>query len=669
MPAIPSHGPVVAGNAPASRWALPASLLALVIVVAMVYWPGLGGGFTFDDFPNIVDNAALHVASLRWNDWMAAILSSPASSFQRPLAMLTFAINHYFTGLDPQPMKLTNLAIHLLNALLVFGLIRGLLRATLSPGLGQARRIGWIALFAGAGWALLPINLMGVLYIVQRMESLCHVFVFAGLWMYIAGRTRQRDGRQGWWLILCGLIICTALGLLSKESAALLPLYALCVETCVFAFRDASGRRDPRLFGMFAVVLVLPAIVGLAWLLPGLFDPSAYRTRDFTLAQRLLTEPRVVFDYLRWTLLPDLGQLSLNHDDYAVSRNLWSPPTTLPALLGIPALLIAAWFCRIRRPLTSLGLLWFLGAQLLTATIIPLELVFEHRNYFASLGICVALADLLLIAPTTHTTQRAGAMIAVLFVVFSAGVTDLRAREWSDPFRFSSSEAAKHPLSPRATYDLARTLVIMTDYRADSPLVGDTFRAIEHARKATHSTILPDQAGLIFAARIGAPPQDVWWSDMQEKLRRNPIGPQELSSIGALTDCAVERKCQFPSAAMLATFDAAASHGAHPEVLSMRGNYVLNVLGDSELALQLWQQAGALRPSEPQYHISLAKLLMALGRYDEARAQIAQLRKLGRFGQNEAMAQALETRLHTIATPPASNPPSSALDHGQQPTP
>ena len=57
----------------------------MLIVVAMVYWPGLGGGYTFDDFPNIVDNTALHVTRLVWNDWIAGILSSPASSFQRPL--------------------------------------------------------------------------------------------------------------------------------------------------------------------------------------------------------------------------------------------------------------------------------------------------------------------------------------------------------------------------------------------------------------------------------------------------------------------------------------------------------------------------------------------------------------------------------------------------------
>jgi hypothetical protein len=293
--------------------------------------------------------------------------------------------------------------------------------------------------------------------------------------------------------------------------------------------------------------------------------------------------------------------------------------------------------------------------------------VFEHRNYFASLGVCLALTDLLLLAPSTLVARRAGALFAMLFVLYCACITDLRAREWSNPMRFSSSEAAKHPQSPRATYDVARTLVILTGYRPKSPLIGATFRALERARQAPHSTILPDQAALFFAARIGAPLQDVWWSDMQAKLRQHPIGPQEQSALASLTDCAVDQKCRFRTADMLATFDAAASHGPNPEVLSMRGNYVLNVLGDSALALRMWQQASVLQPTEPQYHNSLAKLLIALGRNDEARGQIAQLRKLGRLGQNEAMAQSLEARLRSPAAHAAAPASHLSATHPSQP--
>jgi hypothetical protein len=392
------------------------ALVALLVSVVLVYWPGAGGGFVFDDYPNIVDNTALHITGRVWRDWLAAMMSSPASSLQRPLAMLTFAINHYFTGLDPRPMKLTNIAIHALNAALVFGLIRTILQAALRARINDLEQTtDRMAFFIAACWALHPINVMAVLFIVQRMESLSHTFVFAGLWLYASGRRRQLAGASGWGMILTGLIPCTLLGLLAKESAALLPLYALCIEVCLFRFRGSDERRDLRLYALFTGVLVLPALLGVAWLLPKATSAGAFASRNFTLAERLLTEPRVVMTYLRWTLLPDVGQLSLYHDDYLPSRDLWSPPSTVWALLAVPGLLALAWFCRQRRPLVSLGLLWFLGAQLLTATIIPLELVFEHRNYFASLGICLAMADLLLRLPAIGFPRRVGALFAIAF--------------------------------------------------------------------------------------------------------------------------------------------------------------------------------------------------------------------------------------------------------------
>ena len=171
------------------------------------------------------------------------MLSSPSSDLQRPLAMLSFAANHYFTGLAPGPMKTTNILVHLFNTVLVFGLLTTLCRALPGTDEAGARRRRFVVLFCSAGWALAPINLMAVLFVVQRMESLCHLFVFAGLWLYISGRLRQRDGRGGLWLVLLGLIGGTGLGVLAKESAVLLPVYALSLELTLFQFRS-NGARD-----------------------------------------------------------------------------------------------------------------------------------------------------------------------------------------------------------------------------------------------------------------------------------------------------------------------------------------------------------------------------------------------------------------------------------------
>ena len=615
----------------------------LALLVALAYWPGRGGGYAFDDFPNIVNNTALHVLTLNWDAWLAAMFSSEAGTLQRPLAMVTFAANYYFTGLDPVPMKLTNIAIHALNALLVLGLVRILLAAGF-PAL-QRRRLEWAARFTAAAWALHPINLMAVLFVVQRMESLSHTLVFGGLLLYLLGRKRQLEGKRGWMLIAPGIVGGTVLGVLAKESAVLLPLYAALVELCLLRCRDASGCPDRRLLGGFVFVLVIPALFAIAWLLPASLSPGAYANRDFSLDQRLMTESRVVLDYMHWTLAPSLRHLSLYHDDFVVSRGMLAPWSTLPALLGIAALLALAVWMRPRRPLLSLGVLWFLGAQVLTATFIPLELVFEHRNYFASLGICLALTDLLLLMPLQESLRRLGALLAVAWLLALGMTTHLRAYEWADPLRFAATEAAKHPASPRATYAYGNALLVASGYRRDSPYLEQARSAFEHARTLPRSGILPHSALLLLAARTGQPLQNAWWAQMQARLQVDPIGVQEATAVAGLVRCAREQRCAFPPEHMLETFSAGLSQGPNAEIINLKADYTINVLHQPMAALALWQQAIALKPREPQYRINLVKLLIAMNRIEDAREQVRVLRHMGRYGQYGSIASELESRM------------------------
>jgi tetratricopeptide (TPR) repeat protein len=640
----PSSHPAFSARV-ARAWTPAASCALLALFVVVVYWPGLGGGFVFDDYPNLVDNAALHVNNWDLYAWLAAVFSSEAGLGHRPLAMATFTLNHVFTGLDPKAMKLTNIAIHAVNACLVLGLLSTLLGLAV-PRICERRR-EWTARFAAAAWALHPINLMAVLFIVQRMESLCHTFVFAGLWLYLLGRQRQLSGHPGGgWRLVGGIVGGTALGLLCKESAALLPLYAALLELCLLGARDTSGRRDPRLLWLFAIVLLLPALLGLAWLLPKALAPNAYASRDFSLGERLLTEGRVVLDYLRWTTFPSLRAFALHHDDIVVSRSFWQPPATVFALIALASLAAAGMFVRRRRPLVALGIAWFLGAQLLTATVLPLELVFEHRNYFASLGVCIAVADLLLLAPRHEGARRIGVLLGLLWLLFLSMTTFLRANEWSNPLRFASTEAAKNPQSPRAAYEYGRTLVIVSDYRPDSPLLPLAMKELERDRALRRSGILPHCALLLTAAHTGLTQRPEWWKDIAVRLRRDPVGVQEISAIGSLAQCARGGACSFPHDAMVATFQAALSHGPNPEVLNIYADYVFNVLRQPDTALQLWRQAIRLQPNEAQYRINLIRALIALGRVGEARNEIAGLRRLGGpLATTEQAVRDLEERL------------------------
>ena len=117
-------------NERARKWLPWLLLAAAVVAAAAVYWPGLAGGWVFDDYPNIVDNTAIHITPGHSTlaAWVNSALSSPASFLHRPLASLTFSLNWYFGGGDPWPFKLTNIIIHLVNGVLVFFMVRALLR-------------------------------------------------------------------------------------------------------------------------------------------------------------------------------------------------------------------------------------------------------------------------------------------------------------------------------------------------------------------------------------------------------------------------------------------------------------------------------------------------------------------------------------------------------------
>ncbi len=179
-------------------------------------------------------------------------------------------------------------------------------------------------------------------------------------------------------------------------------------------------------------------------MLPRALAPDAYAQRAFTLQQRVLTEPRVLLDYITWTLAPLPKFFSFFHDDYPFSKDLWDPWTTAPAIVLNIGLIGAALAIRNRRSIVALGILWFFAAHALTASFFPLELVFDHRNYFASIGLLLAAFDLLL-------PSRASAAMAVPRQVLVVGVCALcafalalRTREWSDPLRLAVAEAAVH---------------------------------------------------------------------------------------------------------------------------------------------------------------------------------------------------------------------------------
>lgn len=641
-------------------------LLALLVACAItlaVYWPGLSGEFLFDDYPNIVDNQGVQPSSADLPSLIGAALSSPSSEFKRPLASLSFAANYLVTGLNPYWMKLTNLLIHLLNGWLVYLLALALLRSDPS---GRHRRASFVAALIAASWMLLPINLTAVLYVVQRMESMANLFVLLGLIGYVAGRRRMldrdpnRDGKAAWaGFALCtiSVTIPTGVGILAKETAVMLPLYSLLIEWALFRFNlplvasvgpeeprtRLLPRRDARIAGLFLLVLALPMVTGLAWLLPGLLKPEVWAARDFTMGTRLLSEARIVVDYIAWTLLPTPSALSFYHDHFRVSTGLMAPWSTLTSIVLLAALVALTLWLRRRKPLIALGIALFLGCQLLTATILPLELIYEHRNYFASFGLLLAVVPLLAVPRTSLLPLPRYALLAGLMLCWTT-LTALTAYAWGNPLRLAQDLAVRATQSPRAQYELGRTYIIYSHYDPASPFTRLAYAPLERAAALPNSSILPEQALIFMNARMHLPAKDAWWDSLITKLKAHKPGAQDESSLGAMVQCARDRLCDLPREHMMEAFMAALAHpNPSARLLATYGDYAWNVLDDHALGLRMTEETVKAAPGEPAYRITLIRMLLATGSNRAALAELKQLEPLNYGGRLDATLAQLRT--------------------------
>ncbi|PTU30786.1 hypothetical protein CJD38_14295 [Stenotrophobium rhamnosiphilum] len=611
-----------------------------------MYWPGLYGSYLFDDYPNIVNNTDLQISALTVPDVTRAALSSPSSEFKRPLASLSFSANYFLTGLNPFWMKLTNLLIHLLNGVLTYTLALALIRNASShtATTSNARDPRWIALWISAAWLLLPINLTAVLYVVQRMESLANLFVLLGLVGYVHARQQMQTSNQGFVAAVGSLLLASSLGLLSKETAVMTPLYAATIEWALFGARSANQRRDYRIIALFLIVLAIPLVIGLIWQLPRLLNSGAWANRNFDLPQRLLTEARIVVDYIHWTLLPTPKALSFYHDDYLVSTGWLKPWTTLLCAFILAALTALVIGLRKRAPLISLGLGLFLGGQLLTATILPLELVYEHRNYFASFGLLLALIPLLT-AGSEHL-PAASARYILLGGLLSlwAVVTISTASAWGSPLILSQTLAERAPNSPRAQYGLGYTYIVLSKYDRHSSFTTAAYAPLEKAMRLPNASILPEQALIMMNARMQQPIKIEWWDSLAAKLKARKASSQDEGSLEALAKCAEKAECIFDQGPMLQAFLAALSH-PYPSarLLAIYGTYAWNVMGDRTLGEKMLAEAVALAPSQTPYRITLAKMLILQGRKNDADQEIAKLELLNLGGRLNADMAALRS--------------------------
>jgi protein O-mannosyl-transferase len=210
-------------------------------------------------------------------------------------------------------------------------------------------------------------------------------------------------------------------------------------------------------------LLAAPSGTLILWLLtklPAVFSGKTY-SRPWTVGQRLLTEPRVLCDYLQQLWIPRASGASLFNDGYLASTSLVHPWQTLPAIAAIAALLALGFRLRRKHPILAFAILFYFAGQLLESTLIPLELYFEHRNYLPALPMFWPLAVWLTGPGALRLLRHA---LAFMLPVILALLCHARAGIWGQPFEQALLLAQLEPASPRAqanaaTYEIAHGAV------------------------------------------------------------------------------------------------------------------------------------------------------------------------------------------------------------------
>ncbi len=430
------------------------SFFALLVVVSLVYWPGLSGPFTLDDFPNL-EPLAYFGGVVDWPSLIYFVGSNESGPLGRPLSMASFLLNDHSWPSNPEGFKYTNLMIHLINGLLVYWCML-LVAKHYAPV--RAKNEYRFALVVAALWVAHPMHVSTTLYVVQRMTLLSSTAILAGLVCYLSVRPRSHTWPREF-LLLSALAVIGSLGLLFKETAALLIVYLFVLEVLFFGSR---GKRPywrifpvliPVMFTLFSGVIIFLAAT----------SEASWAQKGFVWWQRLLTEAGILFEYLYKLILPKSHGGGVFQDGRAVERVV-SVGSVAP---------IVGWFVlaviAIRVPRFSwikFPLFFFLGGHLLESTVIPLELYFEHRNYLPSIGVFVVFGvGVVMCRDWLGNFLIAGVMLLLLLV------TANNVAIWSDEDLMRELWAMESPNSIRAQQNLIGHMVDTGDLESAGELM------------------------------------------------------------------------------------------------------------------------------------------------------------------------------------------------------
>lgn len=444
------------------NWLLYGGLIApFFVVLFCLQSPGMNGPMYFDSAARIGANAPLFEQS----GFMGSIRTFP----QRPIPMITFFVNYLLTGMDPFSFRIVNVVLLSLVAVLVAILIRITLEL---PGplrsVGHVEKYG-MSLFVGIVFLVHPLQIYLTLYIWQRITILAYLFYLASLISYLSARMRLLSSWLGYSLFFVFFVAA----LLSKENAVTLPVILLLFELSFFW----KNRKDFFRRSIFLVVILAATVGGVSCLqhphghaqdCAGALSTirEYYKESGLALKEVVLTQCRVILKYLAIIAIPTRSEAQLAAPQI-VSSSLLNPPTTLAAaatLAGVALLGIRLLFTR---PLSGIGILFFLINVLPDCLLVPQFAFFGYRPVLGIVGMGFVISDCIVWVlsrvndPMRRRYVKLGlTVLGAAYCVFLGSQTVELAELWNDKVRLLKEAVAAFPWDARKWEQKTGSLIL-----------------------------------------------------------------------------------------------------------------------------------------------------------------------------------------------------------------
>ncbi|RJP68515.1 MAG: tetratricopeptide repeat protein [Candidatus Abyssobacteria bacterium SURF_17] len=424
------------------------ALFFLALLPALLYFNSLGNSFHYDDGFYILNNAYAHDLSRVGHFFVSSkLISNITLSGYRPLTMTTFAFNYAVGAGNPFGYHLVNVAIHVLNTLLVYAVSLSLMRVFEVPHVRKA------AMATAVLFACHPINTQPVNYTSGRSTLLAAGFSLLSLLLYMR-RERAKTGTKRI-LALAGSLVAYSCALLSKEEAVALPALIMLYELCRIRLRlDTRNIKRVIIPLLSFAVLTLGFMILVVHVLGLISDTPQARG----MGENLLTQAKAIFIYGKLMLFPT--NLSIDHV-IAPSRSLLDP-LGAASVIGLTAIVIASTVAIRTFPMLSFGVWWFLLALAPTSTLVALKLVVnEQRMYLPAVGLMlIAGAGFGAALEQAAKTGRSGVRTAVILASTAvalclSAVTVRRNIDWRTPLNLWTSALHQYPASVRANTQVA----------------------------------------------------------------------------------------------------------------------------------------------------------------------------------------------------------------------